>query len=577
MGPARTRAQGLPVPFEALARPADPTARSSYDAGLGTERRRLGAFYTPPDVARRLTELVLAPLVTRALAATEPALALAHLTVWDPACGDGVWLCAALEILASAWAHVHQCPLALARSTVAQHSLWGTDIDPGAVDLARLALARHADPAAPPLAELADHIVCGDGLLDPAPATFACVLGNPPFLGQLKGPTAHDRARRDRLRARFGSAVNAYTDASALFLLAALDAVPDGGVVCLIQPRSLLATRDAAPVRAATLARAVLTGLWLGGRDVFDAQVDVIAPVLTRTALGTGDPDHPADVPRWRGRGLEWMEPADARGIAQRPTWASLGAEPSDLPAIHCQGSRPLAWCCTATADFRDQYYGLRGCLVEDAAVPANVRDRFPPLVTVGLIDLARCRWGERATRVHGQVWQAPRVDRDRVEAHTKLGPWLAQRLVPKILLATQTRVLEPWVDAAGVAVPSVPCLTIVPRDPAALWQVAAALASPVLTALAVRDFGGTALSSRAIKLAAAHVQALPAPSDGSAWHDGTAALQAAQQAEDDTDRLRALTEMGRAMTASYGIQGDSAATLLAWWWQRQSVVPRRS
>ena len=83
----------------------------------------------------------------------------------------------------------------------------------------------------------------------------------------------------------------------------------------------------------------------------------------------------------------------------------------------------------TATADFRDQYYGLVPH-VADAGDGA-------PLVTSGLLDVGRCAWGERPARFARRSFAAPRVPVDALPP--ALQAWAAGRLVPKVLVATQT------------------------------------------------------------------------------------------------------------------------------------------
>ena len=89
----------------------------------------------------------------------------------------------------------------------------------------------------------------GDALLDPQLApegAFDLVIGNPPFLSQLGSSTSRSVTGGAALRVRFGAAVAGYTDPAALFLvLGHRLARPDGGVVAMIEPVSLLTARDA--------------------------------------------------------------------------------------------------------------------------------------------------------------------------------------------------------------------------------------------------------------------------------------------------------------------------------------------
>ena len=401
---------------------------------------------------------------------------------------------------------------------------------------------------------------------------FDCILGNPPFLNQLETATATVGARARIVRLRSGGAVAGYTDLSATFLDFSVRAVARGGRVALVQPQSLLAARDAAPVRAAVLDDASLAALWISNEHVFPgASVFTCAPVLER-----GGPRR-RPVARFVGARFTPLPDAivDHDELAAAETWSHLAAAASGIPELSLDGHATLATLADATADFRDQYYGLDGFLVEDAEVPPADRtpERFPPLVTTGLIDLAECRWGTASTRVLKRKWLAPRIDRLRMARDGTLEPWIAARSRPKILLATQTRILEAFVDSAGTLVPSLPLITVVPHRPDDLWKVAAALASPVATAVAFCRYAGAALSVDAIKLSAAQVLRLPLPGESDAeramFTRGADELRRAHEATTAADRLAELQAFGHTMARAYGLPESQAAEVERWWTAR--------
>ncbi|MEZ6211506.1 MAG: DNA methyltransferase [Phycisphaerales bacterium] len=55
------------------------------------------------------------------------------------------------------------------------------------------------------------------------------------------------------------------------------------------------------------------------------------------------------------------------------------------------------------------------------------------------------------------------------------LADWMSSRLIPKIILATQTKIIEVFVDEPGRLLPSLPLITVVPRAAADIWAFAAA------------------------------------------------------------------------------------------------------
>jgi hypothetical protein len=354
------------------------------------------------------------------------------------------------------------------------------------------------------------------------------VVGNPPFLSPL---TAGSPA----------GGVGAYTDAAGRFLVAGVGLVRPGGRVVLVQPESVLAARDAAPIRAAVLSAAALEGLWVAGEAVFAAGVRVCAPVLRVGA------EQPPTVRRWRGAGVRAVAPARL-DVASLPTWAPL--RPVEVPATPRSSGR-LGDLAGATAGFRDEFYGLAAAATE-ATGPDDGR---PRLVTSGLVDPVHLWWGDRAARLAGRTYAAPVVDVDALDGRVRT--WTEARLVPKVLVATQTRVIEAVADRAGRYVPVTPVIAVVPHDRADLHRVLAALLAPAATAWAVRNYGGTALHGDAVKLSAKQVLELPLPADRAAWDAAAEAVAAG-----DVDASAALLCVGH-------------PELLAWWRSRRPGVAR--
>jgi len=441
---------------------------------LSTERRRaLGAFYTPPDVARRLVDITVEGMP-------------GPLRVCDPACGDGAFLLAAADALAAR---------GIDHATIARDLLWGCDVDADAAAVARTAVERWGG------ASPGDHIRVADGLDDIGwSGRFDVVVGNPPFLNQLERATVRTNSTR--------WAVGPYTDTAFLFLVAGLDLVRDHGRVMLVQPQSLVAARDAKPIREAISA---VVGMWTCDERIFDAAVHVCAPLLVRGAV---QPDH---VHRWKGRHVEPARPA-VRG----DTWSRLLVRDDEPPEIELSTAGRLGDIASATAGFRQQFYGLAPHAIDEAAADER---RFPRLVTCGVIDPGRCAWGERPLRFAGRKWLHPRIDIARID-EPSLRRWVDDRLVPKVVLATQTKVLEVAVDPEGILLPSTPVIAVHTDD---LYAAAAVLHAPPVSAWAASTYTGVALASDAIKLSARQALDIPLPADSAKWADASEAFRAGE------------------------------------------------
>lgn len=465
------------------------------------ERIRRGVWFTPRWLADELVGRI-------------PPTAS---TLVDPACGAGVFLLAAADRLAGT-----RPPDAVVAS------LWGADIDPLAIAVAEASLWWWSARAGCPVVA-GDRLVVGDVLAGtPIPVADA-VVGNPPFLGQLRQATAATPDRRRALRTRFGAAVRAYTDEAWLFLLVATETLTPGGHAVLVQPRSLLGARDAGPVRDAVDARCRLVDTWIGDGGEFDAAVDVCAPVLVRR---TG--------------------PEDAGGseLGGSNDWGGSLARALSVPEVDLDPTSVLGDRVEVIAGFRDEYYGLVGAVHEGG--------HGPRLVTSGAVDPFRCR-ADVPVRFAKRRWSAPAVDVAAVTGRARR--WLDAQAGAKLIIATQTKVVEAVVDTEGDMVAGVPAIVVRPHDPAEVWKLAAALHAPVVSAWMLRRSAGTALSSDACKPTAALVAQVPLPTDRAAVAEASALARRIAAGDDES-----WAEFGSIANRAYGVEDPE---ILAWWLRR--------
>ncbi len=180
-----------------------------------TERKATGSFYTPRSITEFLVRRTLHPLVV-----DRPARDILGLRVVDPAMGSGAFLVAACHYLAD------QCEQALLRDgewtartvspadraglrrRVAEQCLYGVDLNPTAVQLARLSLWLTTLAAGKPLTFLDHHLAVGNSLIGGRLADLA----SPPRRGRRHSPaslplfdddaltTAAEQVLPDRLR-----------------------------------------------------------------------------------------------------------------------------------------------------------------------------------------------------------------------------------------------------------------------------------------------------------------------------------------------------------------------------------------
>ena len=531
----------LPAGFDAAAL----MAASREWLLVGGERRTAGAVYTPPAIA--------AGVLAQATAGWSVP---ARPRVCDPACGGGAFLVAAAR-----WLHT----LGFDPTTIATDLLWGADRDAVAIDAAahslRLwALAADGSDVHPPHLVAADPLRLGDAAW-PDAGGFDLVIGNPPFQGQLGRGTARTRSESAAVDTRLGLPASGYADTAALFLVLGRRLVANGGRVSLILPESVLAARDASPARAAATAGAALVGLWVAAGPVFEAATKVCAPVVqVGPPPGGGAGERP--VRRSCGAGFE---PLAAGRVPDRGSWSSLALAAYGTPEVSLEPiAGVLGDLAGATAGFRDQFYGLAPFVIEaapSAGAVAASGSVAAPLVTSGLIDAGGHRWGQAPTRFAGRCWDRPVVDLDQLAASDPvLARWVRQRLVPKILIATQTKVVEAVADPEAALVPSVPVISVEPFRRKDLWRALAVLLAPPTSAWALAEAGGSALAPDTIKLSATQFRAAPLPAGAAAWAAGADILRAAHKGGGPVawDRFAAT------MLDAYGLEADHP--VLTWW-----------
>ena len=489
--------------------------------------RRAGTWYTPPDTVTRVLDAAMKPRPTTAFSAC------------DPACGTGNFLVEIADRLkANGWTG--------ARIAVALH---GMDLDPFAVAVTRVRLRLRFGGAT---ALWRSSIRCGDALVAGAwdGCEYSRVAGNPPFLSQLGKKSVRSRAEQAALLKRFDGHVAGYADTASVFLLLGTELAPRG-TVALLQPMSTLSAADALPIRIACEARMKLAAVIMLPDNTFGAAVRTCIPMLTQRAPAT------LRISNADGR-LHRI----ARQRCLGGAWGAALAAARGVPDSHasCTAGTLDDWM-RSTADFRQHYYGLRGRVhASEGAAPSP---QAPALVTVGAIGAARLDWGARPVRIHGQTFYGPIIRTDELLDDAVLGPWVAARRGPKILVATQTRAIEAWVDEKGIAMPSTPAITVTPKRAADLWKVAAALLAPATAAEAWWRHAGAGMSAQAIRISASQLRALPAPGNHAAWGRAARALAAWQR----LGTIAARDEFAGLMCDAYGVPtGAARERLLAWW-----------
>ena len=172
---------------------------------------RLGVYYTPPGLARTLTEI-----------AIEPHLRRDTISINDPACGSGIFLCEAIRTLQR-------------RGYAGKITLVGSDISPQAVQMAKFSIAcALMDWPGNKVQWNVESSDFFDALI--TNRKFLVVLMNPPFLSW----DALTEEQRKFVRGVLGSSFAGKPDLSTAFIQESLGHLAPGGTLATLIPRGVI-------------------------------------------------------------------------------------------------------------------------------------------------------------------------------------------------------------------------------------------------------------------------------------------------------------------------------------------------
>ncbi len=488
------------------------------------DRRRYGCYYTPPDLARRVADWTIEPLLaaipspsvevdmppSALVSRAEPAF-----TILDPAMGSGSFLIAAGEVIAQ-WLRGHNPETSESEVRwTATRCLVGIDRDPLAVELAAISLWLWAAHPGTSLDDLRDQLRYGDALLDDsilafergrvhnAPA-FDVVIGNPPFASVFtRAQSGPDQGAA--IQARYETATGSF-DLAVPFVERAIRLCRPGGFVGLVLPNKLLSADYARRLRE-----------WLGER----ATVRTIADYSQRLPFEAGVYPVVIVMQRKRPQPSEWLtiycvnKRPDAPHILRRGTQRDLHIAPGRVWSAAldpdwdnlrgcCESAMSLGQMATLAEGLTvAEAYELRDLVVE---APLGV---LPPeavrLITSGLIARHHTQWGAKETRFLKRRFRRPIV-----MIHALPPRRRTQALADKIIVAGLGTRPQAFVDR-GLAQASV-STTVIMESAWPLGALCALINSKAVARLTRALFGGLALGGGYLRLGKRELSLLPIP-----------------------------------------------------------------
>ncbi|MDR3708658.1 MAG: N-6 DNA methylase [Capsulimonadaceae bacterium] len=385
-------------------------------------RKHAGLYYTPPALVDALLCATLDPVLDEAERSADPLRAMRAIRVCDPACGAGHFLAEAVRRISERFAELGGYP------ADALDCVFGVDIDPVAAAICRVSVWLASGGCGTMPRAVDERIVISDSLAPEMPqplaaGAFDVVVGNPPFVNGIEGGSTV--AAKTAIRSRWPDMAGTL-DLSGAFLRLSADLVRPGGRIGLIQPLIALSSRSLASFRANPPKGLNPNLILIPARSSLFRQAAVFVCAL---ALGPG-PECvvvQGDQSRRHARisGADWW--ASISDSERPPSSVTVG------DVFDIRASMTVGEAYDAARFVREERPG----------------DTGPKLLTTGLIDPARCFWGERPCRYLGETYARPRFALE-PGVSTALERRVEQASRPKILVAGLSRRIEALVDDCG-------------------------------------------------------------------------------------------------------------------------------
>jgi hypothetical protein len=447
-------------------------------------RRVQGAFYTPRPIVRAI--------VARCVESGR---------VLDPAVGVGYFLLEAGERLSGRQR----------RSSIVERSLFGIDINPAAVELARCLVwlwAAGEGSTRASAAAIREHIVVGDGLgLDACESpltglTFDAVIGNPPFVDSER-LTIDRPGLREAARARFRAAVGNW-DLSMLFVERAIELCAAGGRVGMVLPWRALASDSVAGLSTVVLEhRLESVHDWSASPEAFQGTAVPVLSMIVHRSIGRGEHNVEVTTPE----GVRTVSLKTLRGVHSALFAAALqlGDGPALQHALSVKTLADVAHICDGATT--GEAYEIRPLITQSRST--NVGKGLLKVVNTGTIDPGRVLWGERAMSYLGFKGTRPVLRASALRKISKRRE--AQAMQIKVVVAGLSSRLEAAVVPAGVLCGK-SAMQILPHPGIDPQAIARYLNAPETTVLYRAMFGRRGFSAKSMSIGARQLRLLPCP-----------------------------------------------------------------
>lgn len=306
------------------------------------DRKDKGVFYTPPEVIERITEELLSKVDLPA----NP-----YIKILDPACGTGLFLIKAFEVLKRGFEENYDSILIRNKGLeeklkkdgigcfIVENNLWGADIDREALGVAEDVLMKLSKK------KCRTNLICCDSLVSGSinqlslfdDMSYDYIIGNPPYVGHKQV----SRERKQVLHQFYKDIYKDKSDISYCFIKKGIDLLKDGGNLSFITSRYFMEGPSAAGLRKYIIDHCTVTEVvdFYGNRIFRDA--GVAACIITlRKGIFDGKTSVLKQRPGIKGNETELFVPSNFEHFTVKRTglrdegWLLLSPEKHDIFSI---------------------------------------------------------------------------------------------------------------------------------------------------------------------------------------------------------------------------------------------------
>lgn len=482
-----------------------------------TQRRRSGVYYTPPAIVDQILDGCFTPLIA---GATDPATICKRVRICDPACGAGNFLIGCLRRFDALMVKQMSAVQRSSRcSEFANKCLHGIDIDPDALEVARLLLwLEIGDPNQPP-EDACGNFVTGDALLDSGidrwNGRFDLMIGNPPFVDSESGSKTNAGKRwRAAIRKQYRAARGNW-DVSSIFVERGFQLLRSGGQLGFVLPRRMLGSDHAAATQEVLREQSIESIRIVNDESAFD---DATIPTICLTArreacsrhatiqiINEDDRDHP--VPQ---AALAALPPGHWSIMLQSPHDQDRNGNWNVQRAARLLNDWP---CLRDIAQVSDgattgQAYQLKELVRDQSSLGADQRELR--LVNSGTIDPFANLWGRRAIRYLGLRLLRPVIPEEQLR--TAFPRRWAQARSAKVLVSGLAMRIEAVADETGSLLCGKSAVCIVPKSPTLAHPLCAWLNSGPINTLYRSLFSCRSLGGGSLVIGPRQLERLPIP-----------------------------------------------------------------